>query len=173
MGKSDWREMPISRRHDRKSFDCGVLELNEYLRRYARQNHVAGGAKTFVAVPPDQPRRIIGYYTLSPGAVEFARVPHKARKGLGHYAVPVFRLARLAVDESAQGGGLGGQLLLAAGERCLAVASAVGGVALAIDAKDERVAAWYESFGALKLLDAPQQLILPLTTIAKALSVRR
>jgi hypothetical protein len=38
----------------------------------------------------------------------------------------------------------------------------VGGVALAIDAKDERAARWYERFGALASLDDPRNLILPL-----------
>jgi hypothetical protein len=51
----------------------------------------------------------------------------------------------------------------------LAVAQEVGGVALAIDAKDERAAAWYERFGALRLLDEPLKLALPLQTIAAAL----
>ena len=83
--------------------------------------------------------------------------------------MPVFRLARLAVSLAAQGQGLGGDLLLAAGTRALAVAQAVGGVALAIDAKDERAAAWYERFGALRLLDDPLKLVLPLETIAAAL----
>lgn len=164
-----WREEPIGRQHDRKSFDCGVPELNEYLARYARQNHRSGGAKTFVAVDPEVPNRILGYYTLSPGAIEFARVPEAARKGLGRYEVPVFRLARLAVDRAVQRRGLGGQLLMAAGERCLAVATEVGGVALAIDAKDDRAAAWYEGFGALRLLDSPRQLVLPLATVATAM----
>ena len=164
-----WREKPIERQHDRKSFDCGVPELNEYLIRYARQNHRSGGAKTFVAIDPQAPSRILGYYTLSPGAIEFARVPEAARKGLGRYEVPVFRLARLAVDRAVQGHGLGGQLLMAAGERCLAVAAEVGGVALVIDAKDDRAAAWYEGFGALRLLDSPRQLVLPLAMIATAM----
>lgn len=165
----DWREEPISRQHERRAFDCGVPELNEYLQRYARQNHESGGAKTFVAVQPNDPKRVLGYYTLSPGAIEFARVPQVVRKGLGQYEVPVFRLARLAVDKSAQGQGLGGQLLLSAGERCLAVAAVVGGVALAIDAKDEWAVQWYEGFGALKLFDSPRQLVLPLATIAAAI----
>ena len=47
-----WREEPVGRHHDRRSFDCGVEDLNTYLRRYARQNHESGGAKTFVAVSP-------------------------------------------------------------------------------------------------------------------------
>ena len=78
---------------------------------------------------------------------------------------PVFRLGRLAVDRSMQGQGLGGQLLFSSGERCLAVAAAVGGVALAIDAKNDRAAAWYRGFGAVPLVDAERQLVLPLATI--------
>lgn len=68
-----------------------------------------------------------------------------------------------------QGKGLGAELLLAAGARALAVASEVGGVALALDAKDDRAAAWYERFGALRLLDDQLTLVLPLDTIATVL----
>ncbi len=80
-----------------------------------------------------------------------------------------FRLGRLAIDLSMQGQGLGGDMLLAAGERALAVAAEVGGVALAIDAKDETAARWYQRFGALPLLDDPLKLILPLSVIADAI----
>jgi GNAT superfamily N-acetyltransferase len=165
----DWREEPIGRHHDRKSFDCGVLELNEYLERFARQNHESGGAKTFVAVPRSNPARVIGFYSISPGAIAFARLPENLTKKLGRYDVPVFRLGRLATDRTVQGQGLGGDLLLAAGRRALAVSTEVGGVALAIDAKDEKAAGWYERFGALPLLDDPLKLILPLIVIADAI----
>jgi GNAT superfamily N-acetyltransferase len=164
-----WREEALSRRHDRAGFDCGVPALNEYLQRHARQNHECGGAKTFVAVLPDSPNTILGYYTIAPGAIDFGNVPDPAKKGLGRYEVPVFRLGRLAVLLARQGQGLGGELLIAAGERALAVAEAVGGVALAIDANDDRAAQWYERFGALRLLDDPLKLILPLATIAAVL----
>jgi GNAT superfamily N-acetyltransferase len=163
------REDALTRRHDRAAFDCGVPALNEYLRRYARQNHESGGAKTFVAVPPESTGTILGYYTIAPGAIDFGKVPNAARRGLGRYEVPVFRLGRLAVSLARQGQGLGGELLVAAGERAIAVADAVGGVALAIDAKDDRAARWYERFGARRLLDDPLKLILPLATIAAAL----
>jgi GNAT superfamily N-acetyltransferase len=169
-GRIVWREEAISRRHDRRNFNCGSSELNDYLRRYARQNHESGGAKTFVAVSPSDVDRILGYYTISPGAIEFAKVPTAVGRGLGKYQVPVFRLARLAVNLANQRGGLGGELLLAAGRRALSVASEVGGVALAIDAKSERAAHWYERFGAVRLLDDPLKLLLPLKTIADALA---
>jgi GNAT superfamily N-acetyltransferase len=165
----DWREEPIARRHDRKSFDCGSQALNDYLAGYARQNHELGGARTFVAVNPRELERILGYYTISPGAIDFASVPEHLTRKLGRYDVPVFRLGRLAVDLGVQGQGLGGELLLNAGKRALAVAAQVGGVALAIDAKDEPAARWYQRFGAVRLLDAPRKLILPLETIARAI----
>ncbi|MEX1129733.1 MAG: GNAT family N-acetyltransferase [Vicinamibacterales bacterium] len=164
-----WIEQSLTRHHDRASFDCGVSALNEYLQRYARQNHESGGAKTFVAVSVATSPTILGYYTMSPGAIAFADVPAAVTKRLGRYEVPVFRLGRLAVAVLMQGKGLGGELLLAAGARALAVAEQVGGVALAIDAKDDRAAAWYERFGALRLLDDPLKLVLPLDTIAAVL----
>lgn len=168
-----WREEALTRRHDRAGFDCGVPALNDYLQRYARQNHESGGAKTFVATPLDSPGTILGYYTIAPGAIDFSDVPEAAKRGLGRYEVPVFRLGRLAVSVPAQGRGLGGELLMAAGQRALAVAEAVGGVALAIDAKDDAAARWYGRFGALPLLDQPLALILPLATIAGALKAMR
>jgi GNAT superfamily N-acetyltransferase len=166
----DWHEEPISRRHDRRGFDCGTPELNEYLERYARQNHESGGAKTFVAVFPDEPTRILGYYSISPASIEFASVPAQLTRKLGRYEVPVFRLGRLAVDRAMQGRGVGADLLLAAGARALAVAAEIGGVALAIDAKDADAARWYERFGAQCLLDDPLKLILPLEVVATAIA---
>jgi GNAT superfamily N-acetyltransferase len=91
------------------------------------------------------------------------------RRRLVRYDVAGFRLARLAVDRKMQGQGLGGQFLLAAGRRCLLASAEVGGVALLIDAKNQKAAAWYAGYGAVPLADAPLTLLLPLTTIAAAL----
>jgi GNAT superfamily N-acetyltransferase len=165
----EWREEPIARHHDRVSFDCGSTELNEYLERHARQNHERGGAKTFVAVSPSEPNRILGYYSIAPGSIESDRAPEEITRRLGRYPIPVFRLARLAVDQSVQRQGLGGEMLFAAAERALSVAEEVGGVALAIDAKDEGAAEWYARFGAVPLLDDPLELILPLATVREVI----
>ena len=91
--------------------------------------------------------------------------PLVIKRGLARHDVPVFRLGRLAVDNSFQGHRLSGQLLLAAGRRCLLVAAQAGGVALLIDAKNERVAEWYAGYGAVPLLDAQLSLLLPFKTI--------
>jgi GNAT superfamily N-acetyltransferase len=164
-----WAEAPIAKRHERAHFDCGDPDLNLYLHRYARQNHESGGAKCFVAVPSDAPARILGFYTLSPASIEYGRTPALAKKGLGRYEVPVFRLGRLAVDKTVHGRGLGGALLLRAVDRCIRVAQDVGGVALLIDAKNDRAARWYESYGVLAMDDAPLSLVLPLVVGLDAL----
>jgi hypothetical protein len=75
----------------------------------------------------------------------------------------------LAVALRVQNLGLGPQLLVAAGRRCLQAAREVGGVILVIDAKNERAADWYASLGASPLLDLPLSLVLPLSTIEMAL----
>lgn len=169
MNPADWHETPISKAHDRGAFDCGDPELNAFLQRHARQNHASGGAKTFVATPLGDEGRVLGFYSLSPASIDYVRTPVLVKKGLARYDLPVFRLGRLAVDLTQQGQGLGGQLLLAAGRRCIRAASEVGGVALLIDAKSDRVARWYETFGAIPLLDAPRSLVLPLATVDAAL----
>lgn len=165
-----WQEAPIGRHHDRAAFDCGEPDLNLFLTRYARQNHESGGAKTFVAVPAGEPSRILGFYSLSPASLGYARTPALVTRRLARHEVPVFRLGRLAVDRSVQGRGLGGALLIAAGRRCMAVAEQVGGVALLIDAKHEQAALWYQGFGAIRLEDAPLSLVLPFSTLDTALS---
>ena len=163
-----WHEEAITRKHDRSAFDCGDAELNEFLLRYARQSHDQGGAKTFLAIDDDT-RAVIGFYSLAPASLAYHRAPEIVQRGLARHEVPGFRLARIAIDRTQQGQGLGGQLLLAAGRRCLMAAAVVGGTVLIIDAKSARAAAWYVSYGAMPLNDTELTLVLPLATIERLL----
>ena len=65
MAPPAWQAVPLTRRHDRKAFDCGVPELNTYLARYARQNHESGGAKTFVAVLDAERQLVLPLATIA------------------------------------------------------------------------------------------------------------
>jgi len=171
MTKLDWDEEAIQKHHRRDTFDCGESALNEFLQRHARKSHELGGSKTFLAIDHSDRETILGYYSLSAASISFERSPEVIRRGLARHDVPAFRLARLAVDLRFQGMGLGGQLLLAAGRRCLLAAAEVGGVALVIDAKNKRVADWYAAYGAVPAIDSPLTLMLPLATIAAALKL--
>jgi GNAT superfamily N-acetyltransferase len=163
-----WHEEAVAKKHDRKAFDCGQEDLNRFLQHYARQAHEHGASKTYVAVDDADGKTILGYYTVSPAQVDFYRVPEVARLNLGRHDVGGFRLARLAVSKSLQGRGIGGQLLVAAARRCMRASQEVGGTALMIDAKDEKVALWYASYGAVRLNDAPLSLLLPYALLTAA-----
>jgi GNAT superfamily N-acetyltransferase len=167
-----WHEEPISKAHDRKGFDCGDAQLNEFVLKYARQSHEIGSAKTFCAIDNAKPGKILGFYSIAPAQVDYARVPDGLRKGLSRHDVGGFRLARLATDRSVQGQGLGGQLLGAAARRAILAATAVGGLILVIDAKNDRAAAWYASYGGVRLNDAPRTLVMSLATFAAELKAR-
>jgi len=59
------RLQALTSSHDRQGFDCGQPDLNDWLRRFARQHGDKGLSKTFVATREEQPTRIRGYYALS------------------------------------------------------------------------------------------------------------
>ncbi|EBH1514791.1 GNAT family N-acetyltransferase [Salmonella enterica subsp. enterica serovar Pensacola] len=167
---TDWHETAIAKSHNRMDFDCGDNELNLFLQCHARQNHENGTTKTYLAIDNANTAHIHGFYSVCPASLIYAQVPATLSKGLGRYDVPVFRLGRLAVDKSMQGQGLGAQLLLSAGKRCIQAALQVGGVALLIDAKNEQVCEWYKGFGAMPLNDQPLSLVLPFKTLYATLS---
>lgn len=168
-----WREEPIDKRHARKDFDCRQPALNLFLARHARKAHEIGASKTYVAVDKADGATVLGFYALSPAQVDFDRVPQVARPGGGRHPVGGFRLGRLAVDRKYQGAGLGGQLLIAAAERCIRASAEIGGTALMIDAKDEKAAAWYKLYGAVSLNDRPLSMLLPYSLFRKALAMAR
>lgn len=165
----EWHEEPLATTHDRAAFDCGVEALNTYLQQFARQNHERGGARTFVAVPTEDPARILGYYTFSATSLEFDRVPSDLRQGMGRYPVLVFLLARLAVDQSMQGHRLGHALVVKAGAKALALAPTIGGVGMLVDAIDGNAARWYQRFGARPLPTEPLSLVISFGHLRQAI----
>jgi GNAT superfamily N-acetyltransferase len=167
-----WHEEPIAKSHNRASFDCGDVDLNDFLRRFARQSHEQNAAKTFCAIDDAIPNRILGFYTIAPSAVSYDAVPATMTRGLARHEVSGFKLARLATDRAVAGQGLGGQLLVAAALRCLRLAGEGGGILLIIDAKSERVANWYAEFGAVPLQGKPLSLVMPLATLATDLKAK-
>ena len=87
----------------REAFDCGDTALNVFLRRHARKSHERGGAKTFLAINDGDGKTILGFYSLAPASIAYDRTPLLIKRGLARHEVPVFRLARLAVDRSIPG----------------------------------------------------------------------
>ncbi|MBX3289015.1 MAG: GNAT family N-acetyltransferase [Acidobacteria bacterium] len=154
---------------DRTAFDCGIEPLNEYLRKYALQNQKRDAARTYVVVDPDD--RILGYYTLVFGAVEPDDVPDSISSGLGRYQIPIILIARLAVDLSEKGKGLGGFLMREAFLRTIQAAEIAGLRAVMVEAKDENARAFYEKVGFRRSPSDQFKLFLNISDIRKNLDV--
>lgn len=108
----DWREEPVARHHNRRGFDCGQVDPNDFLPRHARQAHESGASKTYVAIHVGDGTTVLGFYTLSPAQIDFDLAPETARpSGGGRYSIGGFRLGRLAVSKAMQGQRLGGGLV--------------------------------------------------------------
>ncbi|HAX78660.1 MAG TPA: GNAT family N-acetyltransferase [Cyanobacteria bacterium UBA11372] len=153
----------------RETFDCGVPELNEYLKKYARQNDRRGIAKTFVAIPEGGNGDVAGYYSVSMAEIKRESLPENYRRGLPRYPVPAMRLGKLAVAVSMQGRGLGKKLLINCFEKSLRLSEEVGIFAVVVDAKDLQAKNFYLKYGFVTLEDDEFSLFIPLATIIKVL----
>lgn len=98
---------------------------------------------TYVAVLDGEIR---GFATVAATHVEVAELPADRHRRLPRYPLPVLRVARLAVDERAQGRGIGKALLRAMFLLAHEMARSVGCVGCVVDAKPEAVAS-YERLG--------------------------
>ena len=164
---------PLSTRHDRTLFDCGRAELNEYLRRYARQHAEAGVSRTFVASPVDEPTRTLGYYSLAATSVAFQSLSAEMTRRLPRHPVPAALLARLAVDRGSQGTGLGSILVADAYERVLLASEQLGIYLLIIHAKDDDAKRFYMRLNAVPLPDEPLHLVVDVRVIRAAVALAK
>jgi GNAT superfamily N-acetyltransferase len=149
-------------------FDCGEPSLNAWLSRYARAAAGAGSARTYVTVDRQQDR-VVGYHALTAAQVEHADATERVRRGMPRHQLPVILLARLAVDRSVQGRGIGSWLLADAMRRSVGAAERVGIRALVVHALDERAGAFYEKHGLSPSPSDPQHLMILVKDIRAAL----
>jgi GNAT superfamily N-acetyltransferase len=158
----------LSRNHDRSRFDCGVPELNSFLKATARQHGEKGISRTFVLSEQERPAAIFGYFTLTLCEVGTEHLPAAYSKKYPQHGLPAVRLARLAVSRKHQGKGYGGLLLAEAIHRTVLIAEQAGVIGLFVDAKDERAHKFYERYGFVSLPGHALQLFLPLETLRLA-----
>jgi predicted N-acetyltransferase YhbS len=136
--------VPLERGHILDQFDCGSPLLNDYLTHFAWTNQQSGAARTYVAC---RGKRVVGYYSLAFGSVEREAASPRVRQGLARHPIPIMLLARLAVDVTEQGKGIGKGLLKDALLRTLQAADIGGLRAVIVHAKDAQAKAFYERFG--------------------------
>lgn len=155
---------PLGPDHVVEGFDCGRASLNVWLVRYARQA-AGGSARTYVTVDA-RPGRVVGYHALTAAALEREVATARIVKGMAQYPIPAVLLARLAVDESVAGGGIGAWLLRDAMTRTLAAAETIGVRAMIVHAIDEDAAAFYVRHGLEPSPTDPRHMMILIKDIA-------
>lgn len=137
---------PLGNEHRINGFDCGVGSLDIWLVKHARAAMGASSARTYVVTDAEQDR-VVGYHALSLASIEHADATDRARKGMPKHPIPAMLLARLAVDRTVQGKGIGAFLLRDAMGRALAVAEQAGMRLLLVHALNDDARTFYEHFG--------------------------
>jgi GNAT superfamily N-acetyltransferase len=133
----------LSASHNVKNFDCGNVNLNNYLINYALKNQQSDSSTTYVACLE---KDVIAYYSLTVASVTHENAPPRIYKGLPKYPIPVALLARLAVHKDFQRKGIGKGLLKDCLLRVNAAADIVGIRALLVHTKDDTAREWYTNF---------------------------
>lgn len=150
---------PLGAVHQSGDFDCGEPTLNEWLKRRAMNNQLAGASRTFVVV--DQDDKVRGFYALAAGAVSHQVATSSVRRNMPD-PIPVLVLGRLAVDRQAQGVKLGAALLQDAVNRAVVVSQNTGVRALLVHALHQRARQFYEYYGFQESPHHPLTLMLQL-----------
>ena len=155
---------PLSSKHDRAAFSCGIEFLDAYLRKQAGQDFKKHAAVSFVLTPDGS--TIAGYYTLSQYAVQLENVPAEVAKRLPKYPmVPTTLIGRLAVSTDFRGQGHGETLLVDALYRILQHSTEVASAGVIVDAKDAAAVTFYKKYGFLELPSVARRLFLPMGTV--------
>lgn len=158
----------ITSAHDVSRFDCGVPELDDWLKRRALQNESSRASRTYVVIADG---RVVGYYALATGAIAQAAATGRVRRNMPE-PIPVMVLGRLAVDRAHQGAGLGSALPRDALLRTLGAAEMAGIRAVLLHAASEDAKRSYLRHGfAVSPMD-PMTMMIPLAEVEKALAGR-
>lgn len=141
---NELRIASLAREHRLDELASGADDLDDWLRRFARQADASGTARTYVLAERE---RVLGYYALAPAAVDRRDLPDRHAQGMPAHPIGVVLLARLAVDRSLQGHGYGRALVADAALRTLQVSNLIGARAMVVHARDAEAAAFYEALG--------------------------
>jgi len=136
---------PLAETDDRSRFDCGRDSLNDWFRRHAWNNHVAGLSRVSV-IADTAADRVIGYVTLSAAQIERAYLPKPQQRNRPD-PVPVFLLGQLAVDRNFQRQGHAASLLFHALSTALQASEVIGSMGVITHPLDDSLRGFYARWG--------------------------
>ena len=156
---------------ERARFQSGNAEIDDWFHRFAWQNHRARNARVFVTT---QEPETLGFYALSMGAVQRSTLPDALKPSQRPEPCPVLLLARLAVDQRAQGRGIGAALLKDALLRAYNLSNEVGFAALLVHCANDQAREFYlsQSSQFVPCPGADNHLVLPLRALREIIDAR-
>ncbi|MFA5421728.1 MAG: GNAT family N-acetyltransferase [Acholeplasmataceae bacterium] len=146
---------------DLKSFSCGNIDLDDFLRKYAFNNDKKGFGRTFLL---EDMNEIVGFFTLCSASIKYQELPDYDSASLPKYPIPCIKIARLGVKKEKQRKGYGKALLKEAFLKILSVVNIIGIRLVLVDAK-ESSASFYEQFGFRKLQEEKLSFFLLVDTL--------
>ena len=149
-----------------EKFSCGNADLDDYLKKYAHQNHVNNISKTYLLIDDEHENSIVGYVTLCATSIRPDHLPKDYLK-LPKYLVPAIKIARLAVDSRYQGQHFGKALLHYAFKKSITTSISVGVKLVVVDAKEESKS-FYEKYGFISLPDFPLTYVIAIEKVINA-----
>lgn len=162
-----WTSQPLHDSHDLTAFSCGVESLDRWLQTQAGRAAHSDTARTYVWTEPAS-HVVVAYYAITPAQIRREELSRSMSGGVS--VVPVYLLARLAVDQRLHGQGLGGQLLRDALEVIVSAASRAAGRLIVVDAIDDGAAAFYRHHDFRPVVGDPHRLVMKISTAREALS---
>lgn len=160
--------VPLDDTHDVSSFSSGEPALDDWLKRRALANQESGATRTFVVCGGS---KVVAYYALASGGVIASRAPGRFRRNMPD-PIPVAILARLAVETSHQGRGLGRALVRDAATRLMNAAGTLGIRGIVVHAISPRAKAFYVALGFSPSPLDPMTLMISLADLRQVLASR-
>ncbi len=162
-----WLQRQLADGDDLSGFDCGVDELNTWLREQARRAHRQRIARIYVWVDEAEQQTVVAYAAVQPTQLTAADLTRGAAGG--HSRVPGYLIARLGLHRDLQGHGLGAQLLLGTLEVCVDASAVGGGRIIVVDPIDAAATTFYEKYGFVPTLGTGSRLVMKVATAAVAI----
>jgi GNAT superfamily N-acetyltransferase len=156
----------ISEQHDATPFDSGKPDLDNWLRQHGRTVEARRTGRTFVW---HKDRQIVAYYTIAAHLLVREDLPRALGRG-NPGQIPAVLLARLALDKTLQGQGLGGVLLADALRRIVVATQTVAARFVVVDALDEAARRFYEHHG-FRVIPDTLRLVQKISDVAAALEI--
>jgi GNAT superfamily N-acetyltransferase len=155
----------LNKDHKKSDFDCGNEQLNQYIRKQAKQD-VNRDLSICYVLNETTERKVIGFYTLSGNSIDRNDFPADliSKMPPSYLTLPTILLSRLAIDKNYRSKGYGELLLMDALKNCISISETLGILAVVVDPIDTSAIKFYKKYGFI-LIPSNNKMFIPIKTL--------